>query len=129
MLEKPHGWFRSWFHKVWKLRGGGLYAFGFAICFIILEIGDLAEDFRGVGALFAGQGMGAIISFVIDFFLDSLMNTLYSFMWPVFVLQFSPPWGAVFLGLAYFGFSSYLKKPIEDWLFRDAPEEAGETQQ
>lgn len=122
MLEKPHGWFRSWFRKVWKVRGGGLYACGFAVSFVILEIGSLADDVLGIGALFSGQAFEFIISFVID----SFKNTMYSFMWSVYVVQLAPPWGAIGLGLAFFGFSSLLKEPIEGWLFADAPEEAEE---
>jgi hypothetical protein len=125
MLDKPHGWFRRWFRKVWKLRGGGLYAFGFAISFVILEIGSLADDVVGISAVFKGHAF----EFVINFIIDSLMNTMYSFMWPVYVVQLAPPWGAIGLGLAYFGFASYLKKPIEGWMFADVPEGAEEPEQ
>jgi len=125
MLDKPHGWFRRWFRKVWKLRGGGLYACGFAISFVILEIGSLADDVLGIGAVFSGQA----IEFAISFIIDSFKNTLASFMWPVYVVQLAPPWGAIGLGVAFFGFSSYLKKPIESWLFADVPEGAEEPQQ
>jgi len=31
LLETSHGWFRTWFRKVWKIRGGGLYALGFIV--------------------------------------------------------------------------------------------------
>lgn len=127
LVEKSHGWFRDWFRKVWKLRGGGLYACGFAITFVILEVQSLADDVLGIGALFSGQA----IDFVIDFFLDSLMNTMYSFMWPVYIVQLAPPWGAIGLGLAFFGFASFLKKPIEGWLFDGGPtdDEAVEEKQ
>jgi hypothetical protein len=124
MLDKPHGWFRRWFRKVWKLRGGGLYACGFAISFVILEIGSLADDVLGIGAVFSGQA----IDFAVNFIIDSFKNTLASFMWPVYVVQLAPPWGAIGLGLAFFSFSSYLKKPIEGWLFADVPEGAEEPQ-
>jgi len=56
------------------------------------------------------------------------MNTMYSFVWPVYAVQFAPPWGAIGLGLAYFGFSSYMKKPIEGWLFANDPDAAEEAQ-
>lgn len=124
MLDKPHGLFREWFRKVWKLRGGGLYACGFAISFVIREVGSLADDVLGVGAIFTGQAF----AFIVNFIVDSFMNTMYSFMWPVYVVEFAPPWGAISLGLAFFGFSSFLKKPIEGWLFADAPESVEEPQ-
>ena len=115
LIDKSHGWFRDWFRKVWKVRGGGLYACGFAITFVIFEVGSLADDVLGIGALFNGQAIDFIISFIID----SFTNTLRAFMWPVYIVQWAPPWGAVALGLAFFGFSSYLKSPIERWLFDD----------
>ncbi len=118
LVDKGHGWFRQWFRKVWRVRGGGLYACGFALTFIVLEIGSLADDVLGVGAVFTGQA----IEFAINFMMDSLMNTLKAFMWPVYVVQYAPPWGAIGLGVAYWLFPTTLKKPIERWLFRDEPE-------
>ena len=41
---EAHGWFRRWFAKVWRVRGGGLYAFGFAVTFTIYEIRMVLED-------------------------------------------------------------------------------------
>ena len=125
MLDKPHGWFRTWFRKVWKLRRGGLFACGFAISFVIRETGSLADDVLGIGAIFSGQA----IEFIVNFIVDSFMNTMYSFMWPVYVVQFAPPWGAIGLGLAFFGFTSLLKKPIEGWLFAGDPDAAEKVQQ
>lgn len=113
--DKSHGWFRDWFRKVWKVRGGGLYALGFAVSFIIFEVGSLGDDIMGIGSLFNGQA----VDFVIQFFIDSLTNTLKAFMWPLYVVQMAPPWGAIGLGLAYVGFSKYLKPPIDRWMFPD----------
>ena len=117
--EKSHGWFRAWFRKVWKVRGGGLYALGFALSFVYFEIGSLGDDLLGIGSLFNGQAIG----FVIQFFIASFQNTLKAFVWPVFVVQLAPPWGAIGLGLAYVGFAKYLKAPIERWLFRGMADE------
>ena len=119
LIDKSHGWFRAWFRKVWKVRGGGLYACGFAVTFIILEVQSLADDVVGIGAIFSG---GAI-DFAINIIVDSFSNTLSAFMWPVSVVQWAPPFGAIGLGIAFFGFSSFLKKPIENWMFADVPDE------
>lgn len=114
--EKSHGWFREWFRKVWKVRGGGLYAFGFAITFVILEIGSLGEDLAEIGGLFNGQ----LIEFVVQFFIDSFTNTFKALVWPLHVVRIAPPWGAVGLGVAFIVFTRFLKPPITRWLF---PEE------
>ena len=113
--EKSHGWFRNWFRKVWKVRGGGLYALGFAVSFVIFEVASLGDDIMGIGSLFNGQA----VDFVIQFFIDSFTNTIRAFVWPVYIVQTAPPWGAIGLGLAYVGFSKFLKPPIDRWLFPD----------
>ena len=123
LIETSHGWFRTWFRKVWKVRGGGLYALGFIATFIVLEVRSLADDVLGIGAIFTGQ----IFEFLINFFIDSFSNTVQAFMWPIYVVQLAPPWGAIALGAAFFGFTTYLKKPIEGWLFDGEPEPDGEA--
>jgi hypothetical protein len=122
--EKSHGWFRRWFRKVWKVRGGGLYALGFAVTFIYFEVGSLSDDLLGIGSLFNGQA----IEFVIQFFIDSFTNTLKAFIWPVYVVQLAPPWGAVGLGIAFVGFKRYLKSPLEKRMFADAPEASADAE-
>jgi len=124
MLETSHGWFRTWFRKVWKVRGGGLYALGFIATFIVLEVRSLADDVLGIGAIFTGQ----IFEFLISFVVDSFSNTLQAFMWPIYVVQLAPPWGAIALGATFMGFTTYLKKPIENWLFDAEPEETAERE-
>ena len=115
---KSHGWFRDWFRKVWKVRGGGLYAVGFAVSFLVFEISSLSDDILGIGSLFNGQA----IDFIVQLLIDSFTNTLKAFAWPVYAVSSAPPYGAIALGVAYAGFAKYLKKPIEGWLF---PNEEG----
>jgi hypothetical protein len=40
-------------------------------------------------------------------------------MWPVYVVRIAPPYGAIGLGLAFVGFTKFLKAPIERWMFPD----------
>jgi hypothetical protein len=115
LLESSKNGFRTWFRKVWKVRGGGLYACGFAVAFLVLEIGSLADDVLGIGAVFNGQ----VLSFLIDFMFDSLMNTFYALVWPVYVVQWKAPLGAIALGVAFWLFPTYVKPHIEGWLFDD----------
>lgn len=113
LIDKPHGWFRDWFRKVWKVRGGGLYACGFALTFLVFEIGSLREDIAQIGGIFNGE----LITFLINFLIDSFTNTIKAIAWPVYVVQIAPPFGAIGLGLAFVGFTKYLKPPITRWLF------------
>ncbi|MDH3750524.1 MAG: hypothetical protein OEU40_08010, partial [Gammaproteobacteria bacterium] len=50
---------------------------------------------------------------------DSIVNLVYALMWPVYFVQWQPPFGAIALGILFFVFAFYLKKPITDWLFPD----------
>ena len=118
LIDKSHGWFRTWFRKIWDVRGGGLYACGFAITFIVLEVRSLVDDVLGIGSIFEGE----IIAFIVDFILDSINNTISAFMWPVDIVMWQTPWGAIALGICFWLFPVFLKKPIEGWLFDDQPE-------
>ena len=114
-----HGWFR----KVWKVRGGGLYAVGYILTFLFFEAKTVAEEVAestGIVDFLSNQ----IFEFVIRFATDSLQNMIKAFMWPVYIVELAPPYGAIALGLAFFAFPKYLKKPIEKWLFGDDKESA-----
>jgi len=104
-----------WFRKVWDVRGGGLYACGFAVTFVVLEAGSVIEDFKQIGLLFDGQ----VVSFVLNFIIDSFQNTIQAFMWPVSIVQLAPPFGAIGLGVAFLLFPVLAKKHVEAWLFSD----------
>ena len=121
LIDKSHGRFRTWFRKVWEVRGGGLYACGFALTFLYFEIGSLREDLAQLGDLLNGQFISVFIAFIIDFIIDSFMNTIRAFAWPIYVVQVAPPFGAIALGLA---FAKYVKPHLTRWLFPD-----GEPQQ
>lgn len=124
LLDKAHARFLIWLRKVWRVRGGGLYACGFAVTFVILELRSLFDDVLGVGSLFTGQA----VEFIVQFFIDSFTNTMRSFAWPLYVVTFAPPWGAIALGIGFAGFATWLKRPIERWLFPEEPNDASGDQ-
>ena len=111
---------------MWSVRGGGLYACGFAATFLWLEAGSFIEDFKQIHLLFDGE----IVGFILNFIIDSFQNTIAAFMWPVNIVQLAPPFGAIGLGFAFMLFPKYLKKPIESWLFSDEadPGESGSAE-
>jgi hypothetical protein len=84
-----------------------------------LEAASIVDDVKDIGMLFDGE----IIGFFLNFVVDSFKNTLQAFAWPVFIVQFASPWGAIGLGLAFFLFPIYVKKHIEAWLFSDVEKE------
>jgi len=108
------------------VRGGGLYAVGYILTFLFFEAKTLAEEVAestGIADFLTNQ----IFEFVIRFATDSLQNMIKAFMWPVYIVELSPPYGAIALGVAFMAFPRYLKKPIEKWLFGDDPESASSS--
>ncbi len=53
------------------------------------------------------------------FLTESLSNLVAAFLWPLPLLQFSPPWGIAILAAIYLVFAKFIKKPLEQWLFQD----------
>lgn len=122
MLSQAQGWFRRWFAKIWKVRGGGLYACGFALTFAYLEIRTFTVEFidaDSVASFFSDQ----LVEFVFHFVIRSFENTIQAFIWPVHVIEIAPPYGAIGLGIAYIVFAKFLQQPISNWLFPDGEPE------
>lgn len=117
---------RRWIRKIWNARGGGLYACGFVVAFVWLEFTTLVNEFSesdGITGFFGGQ----LIEILMRFTVDSIVNTVHAFLWPVHVIRFSPPWGVIFLGLMYAVFTYMLQQRLERWLFDDADAAAKPT--
>jgi hypothetical protein len=109
---------RRSFRTVWDARGGGLYACGYVVTFIWLEIAMFVSDVleaESVGAFFGAQ----IFEMFFRYLGESLQNMIAAFVWPVYVVTFAPPWGAVAFGVAYVAFDRMFKESIEAWLFHD----------
>ena len=104
---------------VWDARGGGLYACGFLVTFVFLEIRMLILDIytaESVGSFFSGQLSDLLFKYVGQ----SLQNTISAFMWPAYIIELNPTWGAGALAAMFVLFPRFLKKPLERWLFGDA---------
>ncbi len=109
---------RPWFRKIWKARGGGLYACGFVLTFVYLEASML------IGEIMAATGFvdfftEQLLELPLRFLSESLQNMIAAFIWPVPFIQFSPPWGLAILGAIYLLFTYLIKEPLEHWLFKD----------
>ena len=104
---------RRWFAKLLSVHGGGLYAFGYACTFVYLEIIDLAEDFAG---LFADDV--SLISFIVEIFVDSIMNMVESLIWFVPIVSYQPPIGVAILAIAFYVFEKFFRVPLGQWISR-----------
>ncbi len=109
---------RRSFRTVWDARGGGLYACGYVLTFIWLEIRMLVDDIlsaESISAFFGEQ----IFEIFFRYLGESLQNMIAAFMWPVFVIQISPPWSVGILVAMFVAFPRWIKQPLEAWLFHD----------
>ena len=109
---------RPWFRKVWKARGGGLYACGFVLTFVYLEVSMLFGEIiaaTGFVDFFTEQ----LLELPFRFLTESLSNLVAAFLWPVPLLQFRPPWGIGILAVIYVLFAYQIKQPLEKWLFHE----------
>ena len=103
---------------VWDARGGGMYACGFVVTFVYLEVTTLVSEIRssnGVVEFFTEQ----LLEIVFRFVGESLGNMIQAFIWPVEIITYSPPWGIAILAAMYLLFTYLIKEPLEQWLFHD----------
>ena len=103
---------------VWDAKGGGLFAVGYVITFVWLEmtmfVGDVLAA-ESIGGFFGEQ----IFEMLFRYLGESLQNMIAALIWPVYVIKIAPPWGAIAFGLAYAAFDRLFREPIEAWLFHD----------
>jgi hypothetical protein len=106
------------FRNVWHARGGGLYACGFLITFVWLEVtmffGEIFEA-ESVGGFFSGQ----LVELLLRFSILSIQNTINALIWPFHIISLSPVWGALTIGAMYIVFAKFVHAPLEQWLFGD----------
>ena len=109
---------RRSFRTVWDARGGGLYACGYVLTFIWLEIRMFVVDIlsaESISGFFGEQ----IFELLFRYVGESLQNMIAAFMWPLFVIRISPPWGLGAFVIMYLVFGRWIKQPLEHWLFHD----------
>lgn len=109
------------FRTVWNARGGGLYACGFVITFIWLEIRTVVAEFAaadGIGAFLSEQ----LFEILVRVTVQSIQNTVMAFLWPVWVIERFGLFGIAALVVLYFLFPRLIKEPLNRWLFDDGEE-------
>jgi hypothetical protein len=120
--------FMAWCVRIWRVRGGGLYALGFLVTFLFLEVRELLTDDIPTFLQLPDLYFGTVLALVIDFLIDTLRNTLLAFLWPVLLAGWQPPVGIISLLVAAMIFPRYIKQHIEDWFLRHAPAEDPEPE-
>jgi hypothetical protein len=111
--------FRRSFRTVWRARGGGFYATGVFVTFVMLEIRMLFSDIveaESVGDFFTEQ----LWEMFFRYFSESFINGFLALIWPVYVLEWRQPYGILLLAGLYVIFAAFLKQPLGRWLFDGA---------
>lgn len=101
---------------VWDARGGGLYACGFLVTFVFLEVRMFFMDIyeaESVSGYFSSQASEILFKYIGE----SFQNTISAFMWPLYIIEVNEVWGAGILATLFVLFPKFLKKPLERWLF------------
>ena len=116
--------FKRGFRNVWRARGGGLYACGFLLTFVWLEVtmifGEVLEA-ESIGGFFSGQ----LVELLLRFSIMSIRNTVNALIWPFHIISLSPVWGALTIGAMYILFAKLVQAPLEQWLFGDEADMEG----
>ena len=107
---------------VWRARGGGLYACGFLVTFVYLEIRMFFVDIFEAESI-SGFFSEAATEMLFKYLGESIQNTITAFIWPVWFVQYEQPWGIAMLVGMYLVFANFIKAPLENWLFHDEPPE------
>ena len=103
--------------QLWQSRGGGLYGLGYVVTFVALEVLEIPELFRDLYALFGGGTVGlalsALLTLIVDFFVDTLKNMIFAFIWPGLLISYLDGWGVLLVALGFASFDPLLRPLIE----------------
>ena len=110
--------FRRSFRTVWDARSGGLYACGYVLTFIWLELRMIVGDTLSAESI-SGFFSEQIFEMFFRFLGESLCSMINAFMWPVHIIEIAPPWGVGILVCMFVAFKQWIKERLETWLFHD----------
>lgn len=98
--------------RLWSARGGGLYGLGYVLTFVALEV---PTTIANVTELVTGSAsvLAAILEWLLRFGLDTLLNMLWAFLWPVFLLENMGGWGVAVLVVGFIVFEKLLRPMVE----------------
>lgn len=107
-----------------RSRGGGLYGLGYVATFVVLEAQavalQIAESESGAATI-----AGLALEVVLRLGGDTLLNMLFAFIWPVWILRDLRGWGLLLLVVGFAGYNRLLRPLTE----RLVPELRRETQE
>jgi len=101
--------------SLFQSRGGGLYALGYVVTFVLLELLEIPELIADVAGLFLGDGSlpGSVIALGIEFLVDTWRNIGLAFAWPALLIR-SLGWvGVALVAVGFATFNRFLRPIVE----------------
>ena len=108
-------WYRRWLLRVRQTHGGGLYAVGYAVTFIYLEVRSILDELAASTSLINFLS-DHLFAFVFRFAAESIANMVQAIVWFLPVVMFKAPLGILGLGIGAYVFDIYLREPVARWL-------------
>ena len=106
---------KRWLGKLWSTGGGGFYGLGYLATFLWLEAKLLASEVgeaEGVVDFVSSQAIERITRLAID----SFVNSVNAFLWPVKLIAAYELWGVGMLIVGSVLYTKLLHQPIVDFL-------------
>ena len=98
--------------ELWRSRGGGVYGLGYVVTFVALEVPATIVNFTEVVSGSASVA-AAIFEWLLRFGLDTFLNMLWAFLWPVLLLREMRGWGVAALVVGFVVFEKLLRPLVE----------------
>ena len=86
---KQQKFWKAFLYKKWMKFGGGFYGVLTFITYLhieIYEVIDFVQSFIGTESLI----IKSVLVLFVEFFVDSIINFLYAFLWPVYWFKYLP---------------------------------------
>ncbi len=100
--------------SIWSSKGGGFYGLGYVVAFVCLEIRMFFDEIVGSDDIAVALGEQAV-GLVFRFAIDSFVNGLLAFLWPVLLLDYTGVWGIALLGAVWLAYSRLLSPRFAAW--------------
>lgn len=99
----------------WLRFGGGFYGLVALYTWLLIEWDDVANFISGLANLVIRFELGAIISLLIELFIESIMNFVQAIAWPAYWLRDSGNTWMLMLAAAYTGYWLGIKAAQHAW--------------
>ena len=109
---------RDAFLRLWRTRGGGFYGLGYVIAFVVLEIQAYVANLENAATDAVGMVVQELLQFVFRFAVQSMLNGVLAFGWPIYVVDKLGGLGIAMIAVGWWSFDRYARP----WIGARLPE-------